>query len=54
MKIIQITTGSRYAKLDEDITFTIQYDECLTDLERNENWSVRVYCFSLILRIVCS
>lgn len=42
MKITQITTTSRYAKLTDDTSFFIQYDAQLTDVERNSRWSVAV------------
>ena len=42
MKITQITTTSRYAKLTDDTSFFIQYDGSLTDIERNSKWSVAV------------
>lgn len=52
MKIVQITTGSRYAKLDEDITFTIQYDVPITDIEKNTEWIVSVHPFRYTYEIV--
>lgn len=42
MKITQITTTSRYAKLTDDTSFFIQCDAQLTDVERNSKWSVAV------------
>lgn len=42
MKITQITTTSRYAKLTDDTSFFIQYDTDLTEAERNTKWSVSV------------
>ncbi|KAK8824469.1 hypothetical protein AV274_2930 [Blastocystis sp. ATCC 50177/Nand II] len=47
MKITQITTTSRYAKLTDDTSFFIQYDALLTDVERNSKWSV-AYCPDLV------
>lgn len=42
MKVTEITTGSRYGKLDEDITFTIKVNAPLSDKDKQFAWSVHV------------
>lgn len=42
MKVTKISTGSRYGKLDEDITFTIKADAPLNDRDKQLKWSVHV------------
>ena len=42
MRIVSIQSDKKYAKLDDDITFTIEYESPLTDEEWNTDWSIYV------------
>lgn len=42
MIITKITSDKKYAKLDEDISFAIEYDAPLTDEELQTEWEVYV------------
>lgn len=42
MSVVSVTSDKKYAKLDEDIVFTITYDSELTAQEREAEWSVYV------------
>lgn len=42
MTVVSVTSDKKYAKLDEDIVFTITYDSELTTREKEAEWSVYV------------
>ena len=42
MRITKITSDKKYAKLDEDISFTIEYESPLTEEEIQTEWEVYV------------
>ena len=42
MRIVRIQSDKKYAKLDDDITFVIEYESPLTDEERNTEWDIYV------------
>ena len=42
MTIVSVTSDKKYAKLDEDIVFTITYDSELSSREQEAEWSVYV------------
>lgn len=42
MRITKITSDKKYAKLDEDISFAIEYEAPLTDEELQTEWEVYV------------
>ena len=50
MRIVRIQSDKKYAKLDDDITFTIEYESPLTDEEMNTDWDIYVaVCYSVIM-----
>ena len=50
MRIVRIQSDKKYAKLDDDITFTIEYESPLTDEEMNTDWDIYVAaCYSVIM-----
>lgn len=42
MTVVSVTSDKKYAKLYEDIVFTITYDTELTAREKEAEWSVYV------------
>lgn len=42
MTVVSVTSDKKYAKLDEDIVFTITYDTELAARKREAEWSVYV------------
>ena len=49
MQIVRIQSDKKYAKLDDDITFTIEYESPLTDEERNTDWDIYVAVYFSVL-----
>ena len=52
MRITKITSDKKYAKLDEDISFTIEYESPLTEEEIQTEWEV--YVSMVLEKVMCS
>ena len=51
MQITKITSDKKYAKLDDDISFTIEYESPLTEQEMQTEWEVYVrMSFKIVMR----
>ena len=52
MRITKITSDKKYAKLDDDISFTIEYESLLTEEEMQTEWEV--YVSMALKKVMCS
>ena len=52
MRITKITSDKKYAKLDDDISFTIEYESLLTEEEMQTEWEV--YVSMVLKKVMCS